>query len=94
MDSIEKCAEGELMTKEKIKAFIVDHFLFGERGLEDDEPLFESGIIDSLGLIKLLAFIEETFNVSLNMSEIDIEDFNTLDDILKTIKRKMDQSCS
>ncbi len=77
--------------KEKIKNFIVENFLFGERGLEDDEPLFESGIIDSLGLIKLLAFIDETFNISMNMSEINIEDFNTLNDILKTIKNKMDQ---
>jgi len=92
MDSMKKCAEGGQMAKEKIKNFIVENFLFGEGELEDDEPLFESGIIDSLGLIKLLAFIEETFNISLNMSEIDIEDFNTLDDILKTIKRKMDQS--
>lgn len=77
--------------KEKIKNFIVENFLFGERGLEDDEPLFESGIIDSLGLIKLLAFIDETFNISMNMSEINIEDFNTLNDILETIKNKMDQ---
>jgi len=77
--------------KEKIKNFIVENFLFGERGLEDDEPLFESGIIDSLGLIKLLAFIDETFNISMNMSEINIEDFNTLNDILKTIQSKMDQ---
>jgi acyl carrier protein len=77
--------------KEKIKNFIVENFLFGERGLEDDEPLFESGIIDSLGLIKLLAFIDETFDISMNMSEINIEDFNTLNDILKTIKNKMDQ---
>jgi len=77
--------------KEKIKNFIVENFLFGERGLKDDEPLFESGIIDSLGLIKLLAFIDETFNISMNMSEINIEDFNTLNDILKTIQGKMDQ---
>jgi len=77
--------------KEKIKNFIVENFLFKERGLEDNEPLFESGIIDSLGLIKLLAFIEKTFNISLNMSEIDIEDFNTLNDILETIQKKMDQ---
>jgi len=77
--------------KEKIKNFIVENFLFGERGLKDDEPLFESGIIDSLGLIKLLAFIDETFNISMNMSEINIEDFNTLNDILKTIQSKMDQ---
>lgn len=78
------------MVKEEIKKFIVDQFLFGERGLKDDEPLFESGIIDSLGLIKLLAFIDETFHISLNMSEIDIEDFNTLNDILETIQGKMD----
>lgn len=77
--------------KEKIKNFIVENFLFKERGLEDNEPLFESGIIDSLGLIKLLAFIEKTFNISLNMSEIDIEDFNTLNDILETIQKKMNQ---
>ena len=78
------------MVKEEIKKFIVDQFLFGERGLKDDEPLFESGIIDSLGLIKLLAFIDETFHISLNMSEIDIEDFNTINDILETIQRKTD----
>ncbi len=77
--------------KEKIRNYIVENFLFGERKLEDDEPLFESGIIDSLGLIKLLAFIDETFNISMNMSEINIEDFNTLNDILKTIQSKIDQ---
>lgn len=76
--------------KEKIRNFIVENFLFGERKLEEDEPLFESGIIDSLGLIKLLAFIDETFNISMNMSEINIEDFNTLNDIMKTIQSKMD----
>ena len=74
--------------KEKIKNFIVENFLFGERGLKDDEPLFESGIIDSLGLIKLLAFIDEKFNVSVDMSEIMIENFNTLDDIMETLKSR------
>ncbi len=77
--------------KEKIKNFIIENFLFGERGLEDDEFLFESGIIDSLGLIKLLAFIDETFKVSIEMSEIDIENFKTLNDIVDTIKSKMDR---
>jgi acyl carrier protein len=75
--------------KEKIKNFIVENFLFGERGLKDDEPLFESGIIDSLGLIKLLAFIEENFNVSIDMSEIMIENFNTVNDILETLSSRV-----
>lgn len=74
--------------REKIRNFIVENFLFGERELKDDEPLFESGIIDSLGLIKLLAFIDEKFNVSVDMSEIMIENFNTLDDIMETLKSR------
>ena len=78
--------------KEKIKNFIVENFLFGERGLKDDEPLFESGIIDSLGLIKLLAFIEENFNVSIDMSEIMIENFNTVNDILETLNSRVNAS--
>ena len=78
--------------KEKIKHFIIENFLFSERGLKDDEPLFESGIIDSLGLIKLIAFIEEKFNVSIDMSEIMIENFNTVNDIMETLKSRMNPS--
>jgi acyl carrier protein len=74
--------------KEKIKNFIVENFLFGERELKDDEPLFESGIIDSLGLIKLIAFIEKNFNVFIDISEIMIENFNTLNDIMEVLKSK------
>jgi len=78
--------------KEKIKNFIIENFLFSERGLKDDEPLFESGIIDSLGLIKLIAFIEEKFKVSIDMSEIMIENFNTVNDIMETLKSRMNPS--
>lgn len=74
--------------KEKIRNFIVENFLFGERELKDDESLFESGIIDSLGLIKLIAFIDDKFKVSVDMSEIMIENFNTLNDIMETLKSK------
>ena len=75
--------------KEKIKKFIIEDFMFGKGDLKDNEPLFESGIIDSLGFIKLLVFIEKKFDVFIDMSEITIGKFNTIDDIVKTIKDKM-----
>lgn len=78
--------------KEQIRSFIVENFLFGERGVEDDEPLFDSGIIDSLGLIKLIAFIEKKFNISIDMSEIMIENFNTLNGIMETLKSRLKSS--
>lgn len=74
--------------KAQIKKYIIDTFMYGEGALEDDEALFDSGIIDSLGFIKLLAFIEENFNVSMDMSEVSMENFNTVNDIQATIEGK------
>lgn len=75
--------------KEQLKTFIIENFMFGEGTLEDDEPLFESNIIDSLGFIKLLAFIEEKFKISIDMSEVTIEKFSTINEMIKTLENKM-----
>ena len=43
---------------ETVKEFIVDNFLFGDGAkIADDTPLFEKGIIDSTGVLELVAFI-------------------------------------
>jgi acyl carrier protein len=74
--------------KEQIKQYIVETFLYGQGTVGDDQSLFDSGIIDSLGFIKLLAFIEETFKVDIDRSEVGMENFNTVNDILATIQGK------
>ena len=43
--------------------------------LDDDEPLIESGIIDSLGVLKIMAFLDEEFGVDLSAGEIKLEKF-------------------
>ncbi len=75
--------------KEKVKRFIVDTFMYGEGDLKDDEPLFESGIIDSMGFMKLLSFIGETFNVPVDMSEVTMEKFGTVNDIVNVVQGKL-----
>ncbi len=75
--------------KEKIRSFIVKNFMFGQGNLKDDVHLFDSGIVDSLGFIKLLAFIEKTFKVYLDMSEISMGNFNTINDIAETVSAKI-----
>ncbi len=75
--------------REKIRNFILENFMFGEKSLKDNDQLFESGIIDSLGFIKLLTFVEKTFNISINMSEITIDKFSTINGIIATIESKI-----
>jgi acyl carrier protein len=75
--------------KEQIKDFIIETFMSGKGSLKDDQPLFASGIIDSLGFIKLLAFIQKTFHILIEMNEVTIEKFNTINDIEKIITDKL-----
>ncbi len=75
--------------KEQLKKFIVGNFMYGEGNIADDEDLFESGVIDSLGFIKLLSFIEKTFNVPIDMSEVAMDEFGTVNDIADMINKKL-----
>ncbi len=77
--------------KTSLKKFITETFMFGEGQLNYDTPLFESGIIDSMGFIKLLAFLEKNCGVSLDMSEITMENFRTINNICEKINSKQNK---
>jgi acyl carrier protein len=51
--------------KSKLRTYILSHFLPGESAgnLKDDTPLRTSGIIDSLGIIQLVSFVEDSFGI-------------------------------
>jgi methoxymalonate biosynthesis acyl carrier protein len=75
--------------KAEIKEFITSRFLRGEIDLKPDESLFASGIIDSLKLFELIAFIEKSFAISMNMSEVTVENFDSVNSIVKLIEKKL-----
>ncbi|MBI5194692.1 MAG: acyl carrier protein [Nitrospirae bacterium] len=75
--------------KEQIREFIIKTFMSGEGSIKDDENLFDSGIIDSLGLIKLLAFIGEKLKISVDMSDVTMDKFSSVNNIMKTLESKM-----
>ena len=58
--------------------------------INDDEPLIESGIVDSLGMLKILAFLDETFGIDLSSGEIRPEFFESV----RTICRMAESSQS
>ena len=74
---------------ETTKQFIVDNFLFGDGAkLAVDTPLFEKGIIDSTGVLELVAFIEDNFNVKVTDEELIQENFSSLKAIEKFLQSK------
>jgi len=51
--------------------FLVTNYLFGDlsRTPKDDEPLVESGIIDSTGILELIEFLEAHFDIEVTEAE-------------------------
>jgi acyl carrier protein len=63
-----------------IRAFIIERLApaTGRTHLDDDEDLIDSGVVDSLGIFQLVAFLEERFGVAIADSEITPDNFGTI----------------
>lgn len=77
-------------TKDKVKTFIVDNFLFGDTSYElaDTTSLIENDIIDSTAVLELVAFIEDNFGITMVDSDIVPANLDSLERISSFIKAK------
>jgi len=74
---------------EQLTAFIVGPLSGGTAGAVDpDEDLIERGLIDSLGIIELLSFIDDKFGVSLPPDEVVPENFRSVRALAALIEAK------
>jgi acyl carrier protein len=58
--------------------YIRRQFLRGRRSVAPDEDLLANGIIDSLGILQLVAFIEEQFGLRLPDEDVVLENFQSV----------------
>jgi acyl carrier protein len=73
--------------KGRLKKFIMTE-VNPDRNLEDlgdHEPLLESAIIDSLGVLKILAFLDEEFGIDLSAEQIKLENFRDIASICSLV---------
>ncbi|MGH3683789.1 MAG: acyl carrier protein [Pseudonocardiaceae bacterium] len=63
-----------------IKRFVLEEFLpdVSADQLSVDQDLLESGVVDSLGLLKLIAWIEERFELSVHDTDLDPDNFHSV----------------
>lgn len=58
--------------RDAVKAFVIENFLFGDtsNSLADTDSLIENGIIDSTGVLELVAFIEDRYGITVADADI------------------------
>lgn len=80
--------------REQIKQYIAETFLFSDDGfnLSDDVSFLDEGIIDSMGVLELIMFVEETFSISVEDDEIKPENFDSVNKLYGYIERKTSEA--
>lgn len=72
--------------KDTVRRFISHSLNITE--LNDDDNLFESGIVNSLFAVQLMTFIEKAFGIEVAMDDLDIANFKSLSATAAFVTRK------
>ncbi len=79
--------------KQQITEFITTNFLFDDSiKLGQEDSLLETGVIDSTGVLELVAFIEETYGIKVEDEEIVPENLDSISNISSYISSKLSQT--
>ena len=73
-------------TKDTIKNFILESVNIPN--LQDDDHLFESGIVNSLFAIQLMTFLEKSFKIEVTMDDLSMDNFQSINATSLFIERK------
>lgn len=71
-----------------IKDYIIQELMYTQPDIElmMDTPLIEGNIIDSMGIFRLIAFLEGQFNFTIKHEDIMLESFETINAIADLVK--------
>lgn len=78
------------VVSERIGKFIFEHFPSArKRGIRSDEQLIESGVIDSLGVLDIVEYMEREFKITVSDEELVPENFRTIDHLAVFVRKKL-----
>ena len=76
--------------RDAIAAFISEELLDGQE-IEHDKNLLEDDTVDSLGMLRLVAYLEESYAIEIPPEQFTIENFRTIDTISNYLGRVISQ---
>lgn len=79
-----------MATNDVIREFIQNEIVQQtlEKPLDDNDQLVESGIVDSLGIMSLLSFLEEEFSIQIPSEDLSPENFASVATITTLVERQ------
>jgi len=77
--------------QETLRNYLATNILFTPEGFgySDEDSFLDNGIIDSTGVVELVAFIEEQYKISVEDSEITPQNFDSISSLADYLRRKL-----
>lgn len=75
-----------------VREFVSENFLFGRSNvsLEGDDSLLEEGLIDSTGVLELVMFIEDRFDVTVDDEDLVPDNLDSINRLISFIETKVE----
>lgn len=75
---------------DRARAYVLENFLYARTDVQltETDALLERGIIDSMGVLELISFIQDEFGITVGDDEITEENFGTLASIARYVTGK------
>ncbi|MHC4549813.1 MAG: acyl carrier protein [Planctomycetota bacterium] len=82
-------SEMQATVAERIREFVCSRFPLARKlEFRDEDSLLDAGVIDSLGILDLVAFLEETFAVQASDEDLNPENFDSIATLVRFVESK------
>ena len=77
--------------REKIKNYVLENFLFSKdlNAIGDDTSFLKSGIIDSTGILEIIGFLEDEFNIKVEDEDVIPENLDSINLLACYVEKKI-----
>lgn len=77
--------------EKELRQFVIDNFLFGQGDvqLENDDSFMERGIVDSTGVLELVAFLEKKYQIKVEGKDLIPDNLDSITNLRRFLEKKL-----
>ncbi|HVM49295.1 MAG TPA: acyl carrier protein [Candidatus Acidoferrum sp.] len=78
-----------MQIEEQIRQFISKNLYYADSPIGDEDSFLETGVVDSMGIMELVAFVHSDFGVQTAPEELVVENFGSIRKLAEFVRRKL-----
>ncbi len=77
--------------RQELRQFVIDNFLFGKNGdsFTDGDSFLEKGIIDSTGVLELVAFLQSKYGMTIQDQDLVPENLDSIENLVRFVETRI-----